>query len=137
MSKFLKSLVASRMALAAVVAMTVFGGVYGFAASLGTTTSGIGADSEVVAACGTGLAAAYTTGYSASLPGYTVSSVDLSSIPATCLSKGYKIQLTGASGVAVGSEMTGSLPASGTTATISTSGTVDASLVQGISVVVS
>jgi len=137
MSKILKSLVASKMALAAVAAMTVFGGVYGFAASLGATTSGLGADSKVVAACGSGLAAAYTTAYSATLPGYTVSSVNLSSIPSTCLSKGYKIQLTGASGAAVGSEMSGSLPASGTTATISTSGTVDASLVQGVSVVVS
>jgi hypothetical protein len=33
--------------------------------------------------------------------------------------------------------MTGSLPASGTTASIATSGSVDASLVTGISVVVS
>lgn len=137
MSKILKNLVASKLALAVVSAVTVFGGVYGFAASLGATTSGLGADSKIVSACGTGIAASYTTSYSASLPGYTVGSVDLSSIPATCLSKGYKIQLTGASGAAVGGEMSGNLPSSGTTATIATSGTVDASLVQGISVVIS
>ncbi|HET7572479.1 MAG TPA: hypothetical protein VFJ77_07410 [Gaiellaceae bacterium] len=137
MSKIFKSLVASKMALAAVSAVTVFGGVYGFAASLGTTTSGLGADSKVVAACGSGIAAAYTTAYSASLPGYTVNAVNLSSIPASCLSKGYKIQLTGASGTAVGGELTGTLPASGDTASISTSGAVDASQVQGISVVIS
>ena len=59
------------------------------------------------------------------------------SIPAACLSKAYKIQLTGAAGATVGAEMTGTLPASGTTANISTSGNVDASLVTGVSVVVS
>jgi hypothetical protein len=63
--------------------------------------------------------------------------VNLSAIPATCLSKAYKIQLTGTSGAAVGSEMSGTLPASGTTATVPTAGTPDASLVTGISVVVS
>jgi hypothetical protein len=63
--------------------------------------------------------------------------VNLSSIPAACLSKSYRIQLTGAAGATVGAEMTGTLPASGTTANISTSGNVDASAVTGISVVVS
>lgn len=127
----------TKMILAAVAAVVVFAGTYGFAATLGMTTSGLGAGSSVVAACGTGIQAAYTSAYASSIPGYSVSQVNLSSIPATCLSKSYKIQLTGASGAAVGSEMSGTLPASGTTASISTSGTPDASLVTGISVVVS
>jgi hypothetical protein len=124
------------MVLAAVAAIVVFAGTYGFAASLGLTSSGLGAGSAVVAACGTGINAAYTTAYSATIPGYSVSQVNLTSIPAACLSKSYKIQLTGAAGAAVGAEMTGTLPASGTTANISTSGNVDASLVSGVSVVV-
>jgi hypothetical protein len=127
----------TKMVVAAVAAFVVFAGVYGFAASLGMTSNGLGAGSSVVAACGTGINAAYTTAYASSIPGYSVSQVNLSNIPATCLSKAYKIQLTGASGAAVGSEMSGTLPASGTTTSISTSGTVDASLVTGISVVVS
>ena len=127
----------TKLVLAAVVASIVFAGVYGFAASLGLTSSGLGAGNAVVAACGTGINAAYTTAYSSSLPGYSVSQVNLTSIPAACLSKAYKIQLTGAAGATVGSEMTGTLPASGTTANISTSGNVDASAVTGISVVVS
>src|SRR5207237_3235668 len=118
-------------------AVVVFASTYGFAASLGLTTSGLGAGSAVVAACGSGTTASYTTAYSSSIPGYSVSQVNLASIPAGCLSKPYRIQLTGAAGAAVGSEMTGTLPASGTTATISTSGNVDASLVSCISVVVS
>ena len=128
---------ATKIVLAAVVASIVFAGVYGFAASLSLTSSGLGAGNAVVAACGTGINAAYTTAYSATIPGYSVSQVNLTAIPAACLSKAYRIQLTGAAGAAVGSEMTGTLPASGTTANISTSGNVDASLVTGISVVVS
>jgi hypothetical protein len=127
----------TKMVIAAVAAATVFGGVYGFAASLGMTTAGLGAGSSVVAACVTGIQAAYTTSYASSIPGYAVNQVNLSSIPAGCLSKSYKIQLTGASGVAVGSEMSGTLPASGTTASVATSGNPDASLVTGISVVIS
>jgi len=128
---------ATKIVLAAVVASIVFAGVYGFAASLSLTSSGLGAGNAVVAACGTGINAAYTTAYSATIPGYSISQVNLTAIPAACLSKAYRIQLTGAAGAAVGSEMTGTLPASGTTANISTSGNVDASLVTGISVVVS
>jgi hypothetical protein len=127
----------TKLVLAAVVASVVFAGVYGFAASLGLTSSGLGAGNAVVASCGTGINAAYTTAYSASLPGYSVSQVNLTSIPAACLTKAYRIQLTGAAGATVGTEMTGTLPASGTTANISTSGNVDASAVIGISVVVS
>jgi hypothetical protein len=127
----------TKLVLAAVVASIVFAGVYGFAASLGLTSSGLGAGNAVVASCGTGINAAYTTAYSSSLPGYSVSQVNLTSIPAACLSKSYRIQLTGAAGATVGAEMTGTLPASGTTANISTSGNADASAVTGISVVVS
>jgi hypothetical protein len=127
----------TKMVIAAVAAVVVFASTYGFAASLGLTSSGLGAGNAVVAACGTGINAAYTTAYSATIPGYSVSQVNLTSIPAACLSKAYRIQLTGSGGAAVGSEMTGTLPASGTTANISTSGNVDASLVTGISVVVS
>ena len=126
----------TKLVLAAVVASIVFAGVYGFAASLGLTSSGLGAGSAVVASCGTGINAAYTTTYSSSIPGYSVSQVNLTAIPAACQSKSYKIQLTGAGGAAVGAEMSGTLPAAAT-ANIATSGTPDASLVTGVSVVIS
>ena len=137
MHKFRNTTRTTKLVLAAVVASIVFAGVYGFAASLGLSSSGLGAGNAVVASCGSGIQAAYTTAYSATLPGYSVSQVNLSSIPAACLSKSYRIQLTGAAGATVGAEMTGTLPASGTTANLSTSGNVDASAVTGISVVVS
>jgi ribose 5-phosphate isomerase RpiB len=126
----------TKMVVAAVAAFIVFAGVYGFAASLGLTTSGLGAGSAVVASCGTGIQAAYTTAYASAIPGYAVSQVNLSSIPAACQSKSYRIQLTGAGGAAVGAEMSGTLPATAT-ANIATSGNPDASLVTGVSVVIS
>ena len=126
----------TKMVVAGVAAVIVFASTYGFAASLGITSSGLGAGNAVVAACGGGITAAYTTAYSASIPGYSVSQVNLASIPAACQGKAYRIQLTGAAGATVGAEMTGTLPASAT-ANINTSGTVDASLVTGISVVIS
>jgi hypothetical protein len=119
------------------VSCIVFAGVYGFAASLSLSSSGLGAGNAVVAACGTGITASYTTAYASAISGYSVSQVNLASVPAACLSKSYKIQLTGSGGAAVGSEMSGTLPASGTTATIATSGSVDASQVTGISAVIS
>jgi hypothetical protein len=137
MRKFRYTTRTTKLVLAAVVASIVFAGVYGFAASLGLTSSGLGAGNAVVAACGTGINAAYTTAYSPTLPGYSVSQVNLSSIPAACLNKSYRVQLTGVGGVVIGAEVTGTLPASGTTATVTTTGNVDASLVTGISVVIS
>lgn len=128
---------ATKLVVATAVALIAFGGVYGFAASLGITSSGLGAGSAVVAACGTGTTVSYSTTYTAAISGYSVSQVNLASIPAACLSKSYNIQLTGAAGATVGSAMSGMLPASGTTATIATSGNPDASLVTGVSVVFS
>lgn len=106
------------------------------AASEGSSSSGLRAGSALAAACGAGITASYTTAYASSIPGYS-RRVDLAGIPAGCLSESYTIQLTGTHGVAVGSEMTGTLPSSGATARIATGDAPDASLVTGISVVVS
>src|SRR4051812_11875461 len=88
------------------------------AAGQSSSTGGLGGGSTVVSACGSGITESYTETYASSIPGYSVSQVKLASIPAACLSKSYRIQLTGAGGAAVGSEMSGTLPAAGTTATI-------------------
>jgi hypothetical protein len=107
------------------------------AASQATDTGGLHAGNADGAACGSGTTASYATTYSSSINGYSVSQVRLASIPAGCLNRSYRIQLTGRSDAVLGPEMTGTLPASGTTANISTSGAIDASLVTGISVVIS
>ncbi|MFL5916971.1 MAG: hypothetical protein ACJ752_15225 [Gaiellaceae bacterium] len=107
------------------------------AAGQGSSTSGLGGCSAVVTACGSGITESYTEAYVSSIRSYSVSQVNLANIPAACLSKSYKIQLTGAGGAAVDSEMSGRLPTAGTTATITTSDSPDASAVTGISLVIS
>jgi hypothetical protein len=137
MRKIRTARTATKFVIATAVALIAFGGVYGFAASLGITSSGLGAGSAVVAACGTGTTVSYSMTYTAAISGYSVSQVNLASIPPARLSKSYNVQLTGAAGATVGSAMSGTLPASGTTATIATAGNPDASLVTGVSVVFS
>jgi hypothetical protein len=121
--------------IAAAVAITSVG--VAAAASRGANSGGLGAGSSVVAACGSGTTASYTTTYDASIPGYSVSRVNLTEIPAGCLGKSYEIRLNGPGGVTVGSELTGTLPRSGATADIATAGNPDTRLVTGVSVVIS
>ncbi len=114
---------------------TVFGGVYGLAASLNLTSDSLGAGQSVVAACQAGaLNATYTSTYSASLPGYNVTTVTLTGLTSTCYSKAYKVTLYGAGGTSLG-EATGTTPSSGTTVVASV--TASAASVTGVAAVIS
>jgi hypothetical protein len=140
MRKILNATRKTRFVLAMVAAATVFASVYGFAASLGVSTSGLGADTKVVASCGTGMTFAYTTAYYSGVPGYAVNGVNLSNIPSGCLSKNLSVTFYNGSSNAVGSAITATLPASGTTQSISvtpSANTIDASAVTGVAVTVS
>jgi hypothetical protein len=138
MSTILRLTRKSKFVLAAVVAVIAFSGVYGFAASLNINTGGLGADSKIVASCGTGMTLAYTTTYYSGVPGYAVNGINLSSIPAGCQSKSIAVTFTNGS-TPVGSEVTGTLPASstGSISITPSANTIDASQVTGVSVVVS
>jgi hypothetical protein len=130
----------SKLTLAIVASLTVFASVYGFAASLGVSTSGLGADNKIVASCGSGMTFAYTTSYYSGLPGYAVNGISLSNIPAGCLNKSLAVTFTDGSNAALGSQVTASLPATGTTSTVSitpSADDIDASKVANVSVVVS
>ncbi len=140
MRKILDATRTTKLVLATVVAVTVFTSVYGFAASLGINTSGLGADTKVVASCGTGLTFAYTTAYYSGVPGYAVNGINLSNIPASCLSKNLSVTFYNGSNNAVGSAVAATLPASGTTQSIAitpSANTIDASAVTGVAVTVS
>jgi hypothetical protein len=129
----------SKLTLAVVASLTVFASVYGFAASLGVSTSGLGADNKVVASCGSGMTFAYTTSYYAGLPGYAVNGISLSSIPAGCYGKSLAVTFSDGSNAALGSQVTASLPSTATGSVSITPGTndIDASKVANVSVVVS
>lgn len=79
----------------------IFGGVLiagiasASAATLGgLTSSSVGADNSVVAACDTdGIAIAYTTAYNATAQEYQVSAVNFSGVNAACNSKAASVSL--------------------------------------------
>ncbi len=126
-----------RILIAALAAVMTFGAVYGLAASLNLTTDSLGAADTTVAACQAGaLTATYTTSYSASTPGYTVGTVTVTGLAATCYSKAYRITLSGAGDASLG-EATGTTPASGSSFAATFSPAVDAAAVAGIAVVIS
>jgi hypothetical protein len=126
-----------RVLAALFAGLITFGGIYGLAASLNLTTDSLGAGNATVAACQAGaLSATYTTSYSASTPGYTVGTVTVTGLAASCYSKAYKITLSGAGNASLG-EATGTTPASGTSFAATFSPAVSAASVTGISVVLS
>ena len=114
----------------------VFAGTFGLAASLNLTTDSLGAAQTTVAACqAAALNATYTTTYSATTPGYTVGTVTVTGLAATCYSKGYKITLSGSGNTSLG-EATGTTPATGTTFAATFTPAVSAASVTGIGVVI-
>ena len=126
-----------RALIAALIGLMTFGAVYGLAASLNISSDGLGAGDVTVAACQSAtLTATYTSTYSASTPGYTVGTVTVTGLAATCYSKPYKITLSGTAGASLG-EATGTTPSSGTSFAATFSPAVNAASVTGIGVVIS
>jgi hypothetical protein len=123
----------------ATAAALLSGGVAA-AASLGASTGGLGAGSEVIAACGTGMTFSYTATYYGGKRSYALNGIDLTNIPAGCLNKNLSATFYDNSGNAVGSAIDDTLPASGTTQSMSinpSSNTIDTTLVAGVSIIVS
>ena len=126
-----------RALIAAVAGLMTFGIVYGAAASLNLTSDSLGAATTTVAACQSAtLNATYTTTYSSSTPGYTVGTVTVTGLAATCYSKAYKMTLGGAASVSLG-EATGTTPATGTTFSATFAPAVNAASVTAINVEIS
>ena len=126
-----------RVLTALVAGLITFGGIYGLAASLNLTSDSLGAGNATVAACQVGaLNATYSTAYSAATPGYTLGTVTVTGLAATCYTKAYKITLSSAGNVSLG-EATGTTASTGTSFSATFSPAVSAASVTGISVVLS
>lgn len=126
-----------RIIAAAIAGLFTFGGAYGLAASLNLTTEGVGAATNVVAACQAGtLDATYTTSYSASLPGYTVSAVTVDGLTAACYGKAFRVTLSGTGDASLG-EVTGTTPTSGTSFGATFTPAIGVENLLGLSVVIS
>lgn len=106
------------------------------AASLGVGTGSIGAGTSVVAACqptGTPITVSFTTAYSATAPGYTVTQVKLGAVDAACNGKSINVTLQGAANASL-VEVTGTAATGITTLIIP--GAISANAVVGTAVVV-
>ena len=128
-----------RALIAVAVAVAVFGGIYGLAASLDVTSSTLGAGTTAVAACQAGtINVTYTPTYSATATaGYRATTVTLNGLDtagSACGSKSYKVTLTGAADASLG-EATGTTPSTGTTAAL-TFTNVSAAAVTGVHVTI-
>ena len=125
-----------RLAAIAAALMT-FAVSYGLAASLNLTTDSLGAATTTVAACqAAALNATYTSTYAAGTPGYTIGTVTVTGLAATCYSKPYKLTLSGAANASLG-EATGTTPSSGTSFSATFSPAVAGASVTGVSLVIS
>ena len=125
-----------RMVMAVAIGAVVFGGIFGLAANLGVSSDTLGSGTSAVAACqSTAVRVSYTPTYDATATaGYRATSVTLGDLAAGCLSKSFKVTLTGAGDASLG-EQTGTTPSSGTSHTVSFSG-VAASAVTGVHVTI-
>ncbi len=128
-----------RLLIGVVVFGTVFTTVFGFAATLGVSTDGLGAGNASVGSCDTdGVSTAYANGWDATDKRYEVTTVTISGIADTCDGKVLKVSLTDASNVRL-SDGSVTVPTGvGTTATVSTL-SVDpaASAVSNVHVIIS
>jgi hypothetical protein len=136
MSKSLKALMKKKTLFAFVLALTIFGAVYGFAATLNLNTNQLSAGNAAVASCqATTPVASYAVAYDSTLGGYKVGTVTVTSLDAACATKAISVTLTGAAGVNLGT-IAGVVPAGGGVQVLTPGATVSAALVTGLSVAV-
>jgi hypothetical protein len=131
----IKAITSKRTLFASILALTLFGAVYGFAATLNVGTNTLSAGNATVASCQvTGTpTGTYTTSYNSTIPGYAVASVIVTGLDDTnCNGKAVSVTLTGASNASLAT-FTGTVPASGNL-TLTPGSVVSAAGVQGVSV---
>jgi hypothetical protein len=140
MSKAIKGLAKKRTVFALLLALTIFGAVYGFAATLNLGTNELSAGNASVASCqasGTPTGT-YTVAYDSTIPGYKVSGVNVTGMDPGCNGKTVSVTLTGAASASLanGTATYSSAGANTTVAISSLSATPAAALVTGVSVAV-
>ena len=138
MIKAAKALTRKRTLFAVVLAVTIFGAVYGFAATLGISSNNLSAGNVAVASCqATPVTGTYTTAYDSTIPGYKVASVIVTGLSTTCGSKAVSATLTDSSNNAIaGGTLTGTAPVGGGTLTLTPASSVSAATVAGVSVAI-
>ena len=138
MTKLLSNLIKRKTLFALVLALTIFGAVYGFAATLNVGANTLSAGNASVASCQqTGTpTGTYNIAYDTTTAAYKVSSIVVTGLDATnCSGKTVSVQLTNTAGTTlVGTQMTGTV--SGTSLTLTPASTIAASAVGGVAVAI-
>ena len=136
MRNSLKALMKKKTLFAFVLALTIFGAVYGFAATLNLNTNQLSAGNATVASCQASTpVASYAVAYDSTLGGYKVGTVTVTSLDAACATKAVSVTLTGAAGLNLNT-ITGVVPAGGGVMALTPGVTVSAAAVTGLSVAV-
>ena len=140
MKKALNGRAKRRMLFASLLALTIFGAVYGFAATLNVDTNSLSAGNATVASCqasGTPTGT-YTVVYDSTVPGYKVGGVTVTGMDPGCNGKTVSVTLTGAvsASLANGSATYSSTGSNTTVVIPSLSANPSAASVTGVSVAV-
>jgi hypothetical protein len=131
----IKALAQKKTLFAFVLALTIFGAVYGFAATLNVGSNQLSAGNASVASCqasGTPTGT-YTVAYDATITSYAVSGVTVTGIDVGCNGKTLSATLTGTGGTSLGT-VSGTI--SGTSLALTPAAHLDAKNVTGISVAI-
>jgi hypothetical protein len=140
MRKAIKTLTRKRTVFSVVLALTIFGAVYGFAATLNVGTNQLSAGNATVASCqasGTPTGT-YSLAYDSSIPGYKVSGLTVTGMDPGCNGKTVSVTLTGSgnASLASGSAVYSSAGSNTSVAIGSLSANPSAALVTGVNVAV-
>ena len=139
MSNSIKALARKRTLFATLLALTIFGAVYGFAATLSVGANTLSAGNASVASCqATGTpTGTYTVAYDSTIPGYKVSQVTVTGMDPACNGKTVSVTLTGAANASLGAgSVAYSSAGANTTAVVSSLPIVTAANVTGVSVAI-
>jgi hypothetical protein len=123
-----------RFGVPAVTGVVVFGAVTAFAATFTVSSKTVVAGNATVSACNATAAVTYNTLYSATLPGYTVTTTPITTA-ASCNGMAYKVTLMGATNNSLG-EKTGTLDSSGASSPDFTTSVVSVALISGVAVTI-
>ena len=137
MTNIIKGFAKKRTLFSIVLALTIFGAVYGFAATLNVGANALSAGNASVASCqasGTPTGT-YAVAYDSTLGGYKVSGVTVTGLDAGCATKAVSVTLTGAANANLAS-LAGTVPAGGGSLALTPGSTVSAASVTGVSVAI-
>jgi hypothetical protein len=138
MTTMIKTLAKRRTLFAVVLALTIFGAVYGFAATLNVGANTLSAGNASVASCETvgTPTGTYTVAYDSTVPGYKVATITVTGLDIGCASKAISATLTGAAGANLAT-IAGTVPVGGGTLLLTPGATpIPAANVTGVSVAI-